>query len=63
MPNAQGFLQRRRLRLDRALHCGVRPDSTFGKGMFVPFDWRLELAETGELRADLLEVPPGVKRL
>ncbi len=24
--------------------------------MFVPFDWWLELAETGELRADLKEV-------
>ncbi len=42
--------------MDRASHCGVRPDSTFGRGMFVPFDWRLELAETGELRADLKEV-------
>ena len=49
-------MQRPKLRLDRARHCAVRPDSTFGKGMFVPFDWRLELAETGELRADLLEV-------
>ena len=33
MPWAAGFLQRSRLRLDRARHCSVRPDATFGKGM------------------------------
>jgi len=26
-------MQRRRWRLDRAAHCAVRPDSTFGKGI------------------------------
>lgn len=37
-PNAAGFLHRSRLRLDRAVHCAVRPDATLGRGTFVPFD-------------------------
>ena len=44
IPNAQGFLQRSRLRLDRARHCGVWPARTLGNGITLQFRDRDYLA-------------------